>query len=176
MDTWATSSLTPQIAGGWQDDGELFARVAGAGQLAHAGQERVQQRLLGPPELRVPLLVQAGTGEHLEQRRLVPGEPHVPAGDRGQPRRGRPGAGQVPRGEDLVPAHRDRGEQLLPVGEVRVRGAGGDAHAPARLGEGEAAHAALRDQLDRRVDQRRAQVAVVIAAARGRHVARAGRG
>ncbi|MGH9071519.1 MAG: class I tRNA ligase family protein, partial [Acidimicrobiales bacterium] len=27
MDTWATSSLTPQIAGGWEDDEDLFARV-----------------------------------------------------------------------------------------------------------------------------------------------------
>lgn len=27
MDTWATSSLTPQIAGGWEDDPELFSRV-----------------------------------------------------------------------------------------------------------------------------------------------------
>jgi valyl-tRNA synthetase len=27
MDTWATSSLTPQIAGGWEDDPDLFARV-----------------------------------------------------------------------------------------------------------------------------------------------------
>ncbi|HEU4399812.1 MAG TPA: valine--tRNA ligase, partial [Actinomycetota bacterium] len=27
MDTWATSSLSPQIAGGWEDDPELFARV-----------------------------------------------------------------------------------------------------------------------------------------------------
>ena len=27
MDTWATSSLTPQIAGGWEDDQDLFARV-----------------------------------------------------------------------------------------------------------------------------------------------------
>jgi valyl-tRNA synthetase len=27
MDTWATSSLTPQIVGGWEDDPELFARV-----------------------------------------------------------------------------------------------------------------------------------------------------
>ena len=27
MDTWATSSLTPQIAGGWVDDPDLFARV-----------------------------------------------------------------------------------------------------------------------------------------------------
>jgi valyl-tRNA synthetase len=27
MDTWATSSLTPQIAGGWEDDPELFRRV-----------------------------------------------------------------------------------------------------------------------------------------------------
>ena len=27
MDTWATSSLTPQIAGGWGDDDDLFERV-----------------------------------------------------------------------------------------------------------------------------------------------------
>ena len=27
MDTWATSSLTPQIAGGWVDDQDLFDRV-----------------------------------------------------------------------------------------------------------------------------------------------------
>ena len=27
MDTWATSSLTPQIAGGWVDDADLFDRV-----------------------------------------------------------------------------------------------------------------------------------------------------
>ena len=27
MDTWATSSLTPQIAGGWEDDADLFVRV-----------------------------------------------------------------------------------------------------------------------------------------------------
>jgi valyl-tRNA synthetase len=27
MDTWATSSLTPQIAGGWLDDPDLFSRV-----------------------------------------------------------------------------------------------------------------------------------------------------
>ena len=27
MDTWATSSLTPQIVGGWEDDPDLFART-----------------------------------------------------------------------------------------------------------------------------------------------------
>jgi valyl-tRNA synthetase len=27
MDTWATSSITPQLAGGWCDDDDLFARV-----------------------------------------------------------------------------------------------------------------------------------------------------
>ena len=27
MDTWATSSLTPQIAAGWEDDPDLFARA-----------------------------------------------------------------------------------------------------------------------------------------------------
>ena len=29
MDTWATSSLTPQIAGRWEEDHDLFARVFG---------------------------------------------------------------------------------------------------------------------------------------------------
>jgi valyl-tRNA synthetase len=27
MDTWATSAITPEIAGGWEDDPDLFARV-----------------------------------------------------------------------------------------------------------------------------------------------------
>ena len=27
MDTWATSSLTPEIAGRWEDDPDLFSRV-----------------------------------------------------------------------------------------------------------------------------------------------------
>src|SRR5205823_13929661 len=27
MDTWATSSLSPQIAGGWREDDELFERL-----------------------------------------------------------------------------------------------------------------------------------------------------
>src|SRR3546814_19849438 len=27
MDTWATSSLTPQLAGGWGSDEDLFSRV-----------------------------------------------------------------------------------------------------------------------------------------------------
>ena len=27
MDTWATSSLTPQIAGGWERDDDLWQRV-----------------------------------------------------------------------------------------------------------------------------------------------------
>ena len=27
MDTWATSSLTPQIVSRWEEDGDLFARV-----------------------------------------------------------------------------------------------------------------------------------------------------
>ena len=27
LDTWATSSLTPQVAGGWDGDGDLFSRV-----------------------------------------------------------------------------------------------------------------------------------------------------
>ncbi len=36
MDTWATSSLTPQIAGGWESDPELFDRVFPMDLCTHA--------------------------------------------------------------------------------------------------------------------------------------------
>ena len=36
MDTWATSSLTPQIAGGWEEDPDLFARVFPMDLCTHA--------------------------------------------------------------------------------------------------------------------------------------------
>ena len=36
MDTWATSSLTPQIAGGWEEDADLFARVFPMDLCTHA--------------------------------------------------------------------------------------------------------------------------------------------
>ncbi|HEY7043141.1 MAG TPA: valine--tRNA ligase [Nocardioidaceae bacterium] len=36
MDTWATSSLTPQIAGGWERDPDLFARVFPMDLCTHA--------------------------------------------------------------------------------------------------------------------------------------------
>ena len=36
MDTWATSSLTPQIVGGWQSDDDLFSRVFPMDLCTHA--------------------------------------------------------------------------------------------------------------------------------------------
>ncbi len=36
MDTWATSSLTPQIAGGWEEDDDLFSRVFPMDLCTHA--------------------------------------------------------------------------------------------------------------------------------------------
>ncbi len=36
MDTWATSSLTPHIAGGWERDGDLFGRVFPMDLCTHA--------------------------------------------------------------------------------------------------------------------------------------------
>jgi valyl-tRNA synthetase len=36
MDTWATSSLTPQIAGGWEEDEDLFERVFPMDLCTHA--------------------------------------------------------------------------------------------------------------------------------------------
>src|SRR5580693_860792 len=68
-------------------------------------------------------------------------------------------------GENLERAHRDRGQQVVPVGEVGVRSADRDAEPAAGLGQGELPHAALPDELDRGVDQRGPEVTVVIAAA-----------
>ena len=36
MDTWATSSLTPQIAGGWESDDDLWQRVFPMDLCTHA--------------------------------------------------------------------------------------------------------------------------------------------
>jgi hypothetical protein len=60
---------------------------------------------------------------------------------------------------------RDRSDQVVAIGEVAVRCGHRDAQAAAGLGQREAAHAALGDQLDRHVHQRLLEVAVVIAAA-----------
>jgi valyl-tRNA synthetase len=46
LDTWATSSLTPQIAGGWGTDDELFARVFPM-DLRPQGQEIIRTWLFG---------------------------------------------------------------------------------------------------------------------------------
>ena len=48
MDTWATSSLTPQIAGRWDDDADLFARVVPDGP-APAGPTTSSARGCSPP-------------------------------------------------------------------------------------------------------------------------------
>jgi hypothetical protein len=62
-------------------------------------------------------------------------------------------------------AHPDRREQIVAVGEVPVGGGDRHAEAAADLGQGEAADPSLGYQLDGRVDERRLEVTVVVAAA-----------
>src|SRR5262249_55230132 len=66
--------------------------------------------------------------------------------------------------EELVGVRRDRREELVSVGEMGVGSTDCDAEASAGLGEGEVVHAPLCDELDGRLDQRRPEVAVVVAA------------
>ncbi len=58
MDTWATSSLTPQVAGRWEDDSDLFARIF-----------PMDLRPQGPEIIRTWLFASV-VRAHLEQRAL----------------------------------------------------------------------------------------------------------
>jgi hypothetical protein len=156
------------VRGGFKDSCE---RVGGGGiAVADLGDQGVEgiDGLVGAFELGVAALVDARVVERLEQRALLGGEADVGAGHRGESLLWALGVGDLG-GEHLREAvqgaHRDRGEQCVAVGEVPVGGGDGDAEATARLGEGEAAEAALGDQVDRGIDERRREVAVVVAAA-----------
>ena len=74
-----------------------------------------------------------------------------------------PGARQR-RLELLEAAQRDARHQLVAVAEMPIGRRRADAGQARRLGEGEAGRALLGDQLQRRVDQRLVQIAVMIAA------------
>src|SRR5208337_1810741 len=67
-------------------------------------------------------------------------------------------------GEAVEAAQGDFRQQGFGVAEVAIGGRGTDAGQPRRLGDGEAGGAFLGDQRCRGLDQRLAQVAVVIAA------------
>ena len=75
-----------------------------------------------------------------------------------------PGGGQHS-GEALETAQRHFRQQRVGVAEMPVRRGGTDAGEPRRLGDGEAGRALLGDQRQRRLDQRLAQIAVMVAAA-----------
>src|ERR1700684_2321483 len=144
------------------------------GQGPDGVQKRVVERLLGGLDLGMADLVQAGLVEPLEQRPVVRGETNVAAGHSGQPARGVGELGHLRQqraGEYLERAHRNGRQQVFAVGEVGVGGADRDAEPAAGLAQGDLPHAALPDELDRGVDQRRPEVTVVVAAAlaRSRH-------
>ena len=75
-------------------------------------------------------------------------------------------------GEETCGPERDRGQQRVPVGEVPVRRGCRDTEAAAGLRHRERPGAALTEHLDGSLDQRLAQVTVVVAAA----LSRPGRG
>ena len=67
-------------------------------------------------------------------------------------------------GENLVALPRDFGDQILAPGEVAVDSGGGNAGGFGGLGQGPALGAFLLDQPDGRIDERLAQVAMVVSA------------
>src|ERR1051325_3652976 len=69
------------------------------------------------------------------------------------------------RGEQLEPAQGDIGDQRVAVAEMTVGRGRTDSGPARRLGKGKAGRALTGDQVKRRLDQRLAQIAVVIAAA-----------
>ena len=138
--------------------------------LQRAGMEGLLQGVVGAAELGVPALIDAGHEQRVEQGALLAGEPDVGTGQGRQPLLG--GIG-VPRlrgqggGEHLKRADSHRGEQVVAVGEMPVRGGHRDPEPAADLGQRELAHPALGDQADRGVDERGLEVAVVVPAALG---------
>src|SRR5262249_48073532 len=138
--------------------------------LQGAGLEGLFQGMEGAPELGVAALVDARDEQRVEQRALLRGEPDVGAGQRGQPLLGRiavPYLRRQCRGEGAHRVDADRREQVVTVGGMTV--GGGDRHpeAAAGFGRGEAPPPPLGYQADRRVDKRRLEVAMVVAAALG---------
>ena len=135
-------------------------------EAGHAGTERFLHPLVGGHELGIAALVQIRRVHHVEQRTLLGGELDVAAGHRGQPLLWGvrvTGADGQRVGEGVQRADGHGGEQLVAVGEVPVGRGGGNAQAPAQLGQGKAAHPPLADQLDGPVDEGRLEVTVVVA-------------
>src|SRR5438105_7117438 len=66
------------------------------------------------------------------------------------------------RSEAAKPMLRKRGDQRAAIGEVALGRRVGDAHPPRHFAQGERGNAALLDQLEGGVDQRLAQIPVVV--------------
>jgi energy-coupling factor transporter ATP-binding protein EcfA2 len=152
-------------------DGVLDARAAlpaehaGVGQFVEDGAELIQGRgVLPGPAVGSAVGVLVGQGERGgEQPCLLAGELQVGPADRAQPAAGRggiavlaahaAGAGGHAGGELAHGRSGDRGQELVPVGEVPVGGVRHHAHHPCRLAEHDGVRAAGPGQLEPCGDQ-----------------------
>jgi DNA-binding transcriptional ArsR family regulator len=141
------------------------AEDAGVGQFVEYRAELVQgQGALPGPAVGSAVGVLMGPGEgSREQARLLAGELQVRPADRAQAAAGGRGiavlaahaadAGRHAGGELAHGRRADRGQKLVPVGEVPVGGVGHDAHHPYRLAEHDGVGAAGPGQLQPGGDQ-----------------------
>nr|WP_157767652.1 AMP-binding protein [Actinosynnema pretiosum] len=141
-------------------------RAVRVGQVLDRGAQRRSGAVGGGHELRVPGLVEPG-GEHDgEPRGRLQGERDVGGGELlGQPPLPRARLrGEEHVGERVEPLRGGGGQHGLPVGEVPVGRRDRHPGPPRGLGEAEPVRAALPHQVERRVDHRAPQVAVVVPA------------
>ena len=138
---------------------------AGVDQFVEGGAQMTQRRALLPGlpvrgAVGVLLRDREGSGE---QPRFILGELQVGRADRAQPAAGRGGiailaahagdAGRHPGGELAHGRRADRGEQLVPVGEVPVGGVGHHTHHPGRFTQHHGVRATGPGQLEPGRDQ-----------------------
>jgi hypothetical protein len=114
---------------------------------------------------RVPGLVEACAVQRVEERTLLGRKPDVGVRHGGQPLPRAGVAVRLRRGpgcEHEQAADSHGRQQFVAVGEVPVRSGSRDAEPAARLSQRESAHPPLGDQGNRRIDERGAQIAVVV--------------
>lgn len=141
---------------------------AGADQLIQVGTELPQRSailaVLLALAVRKAVRVLLRYGERgREQPRLLASEPQVSGADRGQPMAGDVGVPVLARYADDAGGHpvaelahgrrTDRGEELVAVGEVPIRGTGHHADHPCRLTKHHGIRAARPSRLQPRLDQ-----------------------
>src|SRR3984893_9865846 len=155
------------VAVGGRDDGGGEPRsgpFVAVDQPGRRGQEGHPDCLCGALDFRVTALVQPGPGQGLEQRPLIGGEPDVGPGRGGEPLSRGSGCGLAVEllTEELSSPDRDSGPQGVAMGGVPGWRGHRHAQAAACLGHGERLDAALAQQFDGGLDQRRPQITVVI--------------